>query len=218
MKAARLMFHPHRLLIMGSSGRGKTFLAKRLISKIFASQVSNVIVISPTAKKQFLDLEDKHPEVEWQFRTDVDNAVEDLQEEFERRENSDDTPSLLVVFDDVSGMAFINKRRKGVFAQMAVMSNHVNVSMLVIAHQATAVDSNFRDNVGSIIVFRTTRKNDALLLRDEYIPNLNMTQKDYLSFIQSIWDKNDFMFIHRPPRSKIQYYAGFNKRIRFKFQ
>lgn len=213
--ALHLIRHPFRLLVSGSSGKGKTTLIKKIVLNYFTKQVDEIIIISPTANSQF-----REPGFDEAEKIDnVEEGIGKITSMIEIRKRGDDSlkTRTLVIIDDAAGDKATNNRRKGDFAQLSVMTNHFNISVFGLFQQAKTCDANFRDNVNGVIMFATTRLEDMDILYKEYNPSIYLKKMVFFSLMDELWGpkQTNFCFIHKPARNRICYFRNFEEIVDF---
>lgn len=225
LKAEVNLIHPVRMLITGPCGSGKTFTACHLINNVFRPQIERLISICPTWYTQdcfepIHDLINRKEDAIVDLNGDVFGKLfDDLFKVYAlRRKEGKEPIKTLVFIDDLAGTSLIHGGRVSSFAHFAIQLRPLKCSCILLSQQPTAVSPAYRDNVSDVIAFASTRKEDKRWLIREYC-SFKMTEQTMNQLIETAWgsaneedgiEEDHFIFIHKPPRQKITYYANFD--------
>lgn len=205
-----------RLFVTGRSGSGKTHVAHIIIRDYLIDRVHRFYVICPSFETQecFEDIR--------QFVREGDayvNASDEVFSEILEKISKDllESPKsrFLLFIDDVSSDYSTNKGRKGTFAEISTTAPHIHLSIVALFQQAKSCSAALRNNTTNIIMFAPADKDAVECFEKEFNPHLydKEKKKKYDALVFDLWDKCDFLFIHRPPRQPVQSYVNFDKLI-----
>lgn len=149
--AAQRIQHPVRLLIYGRSTCGKTTLAVDIICQQLMKGVQRVFAVCPTFWQQ-PQLYRLHQIPDCFNDKNVFTTVREAVFTYIFRvcQESPEIPTLLLV-DDAAAERCTNVGNKGAFANLCIMSPHLNLSIVGIFQRMKAASPAFRDNCEGII-------------------------------------------------------------------
>jgi hypothetical protein len=237
--AFKRLVHPVRILVTGASGQGKTTEVVDLIRFWLAHQVDEIFCICPsfTVQKTFEPLDKLIPkenifinvdsglQIVWKkiIGTMKKNVVEEkddrlrpLREKgFVRKFVKKPAKKYLVILDDVAATGGVkNIARTGILDQMTLLARHLSISIIGIFQQPVAASLTFRDNLEALIAFPSNRKSDLDLLVNEWNSFSSLEPKEVRQIFTTAWKSGNFLFAFNPPRQPIEYYSGYNARLR----
>ncbi len=166
--AFKLIKHPTRVLVSGKSQSGKTTLMLKLLTKRLIKQVERLIVVCPTFLPQpkyrvldkFLDegdfFESAHESTFIEIRTQIEDQKWQVK--------------TLLLIDDQAAETALHTGRKGPFAFLSYNAIWLNLTIIVVTQNLTAVTPAFTDNCENLLVFKTLRRRELDLLGDEFNP------------------------------------------------
>lgn len=186
--------HPFRMYVVGSSGSGKTNLIINLLTQpnmygdLFGT---NIAVISPTARQldktyEMLDI----PETQY---FPCDEIV--LERIFEitklAKEEKKSKPLLIILDDIISYKKFCNSKA---LLKLLVMGRHYNISCMILSQAYHRIPKSLRLNFSSIVFFKGSNKEIAILSED-FCP-AGFTNRQFSNLVSKITNKRfDFLFI-----------------------
>ena len=156
---------PLKLLIIGRSESGKSYLLrKRIIPKII-DEYENIFVISPTVHldtgwNRLKNKNKKNKEKIIFINEYDDNALKELLNEFGANKmeanNSDipeeDQPKFLIILDDVTDQ--LSQSKRDFFSQLAIFGRHYNLSYIITSHKYNIINRLIRNNAKIKLFFR----------------------------------------------------------------
>lgn len=115
----------------------------------------------------------------------------------------------LIILDDQTGIAALNVRGKGHFAQMCCNSVWLDLSIVVVCHRIRSVDLNFRENVDDVINFHSHRKDELTILNNEFYSDFNKNHLENILF-EKVKEHN---FLYRHMHGKMECYLNFKEPV-----
>lgn len=213
-------------MLGGKSGSGKTTLAINLINEVMRYQIDRMIVVCETflTQQKFRVLDDLVDKDRDLYTNPDKYTFSKIKKELLQQNDYCDAKGIprirtLVFVDDLSGLSIVHGGRISAFANWAIQTPHLECSAIVITQQYTSISPSYRDNSNGIIAFPSTKKDDFILLQNEYgNPGYSdATMKELITEAWRGYGRKDgkewgkhFLFIHSPARAPIQYFADFN--------
>ena len=224
--AVSLLKHPFRLMVAGKSGSGKTTLVVDIIKECFHPQVDRIMILCPSwdSQENFDPIRkyvDRKRDVIDKFNRDpFKKLLKQLNEQkILAKEEGRKNIKTLILIDDMAGSRMLHGGRVTPFSNLAIQSNHVDLSIIVLTQQPKAITPGFRDNLEGVICYPPQRKIDRQWLFEEYNGN-NLSKKKFFEIISIAWKgihQNDysqlgqhFIFMFMPIRAPIRYFADFH--------
>lgn len=199
----------------------------KFIKYYFAAQVNRVIACGPTFQDQptydpirhLVKPGDCYPKL---THKTLQILLDRLEAGYRKAKATGTEPEKTLLFiDDMAGNSVLHGKRQGPFATLSCQVTHWNISLFVISQQPTCTDPNFRDNAENIIVYRDFGEMTYKWLKAAYTA-LDSDSKLVNRVILYAWrggreDNTEmgqhFLFIHKPPRSDIQFFVDFGEKI-----
>lgn len=226
--AASLIPLPTRILATGRSGMGKTTECIRLIAHDLAPSIDRLITICPTywIQKGFRQLDfllrSKNDVITKPTGRTMKSILDNVLNINEKRAKQSKPPlHTFLLVDDLSGTKFIQDHRVGDFSNMAIQTPHLNLSCLIITHQATHVSPSYRDNTNVVMSFASQRTAEMKWLVNEY-KNPSMSPKCMQEIILNAWrggrDDDEewgqhFLVITAPSRTQLRYFGDWEREL-----
>lgn len=217
---AFLLFQPgQRMMVLGKSRSGKTTAVVNFVNKYLRRIYVNINVISPTYQDQ--NTFDCIRDVVTKYYPSLNNKVmESIVRELRGIKNCCKTKGVepmnnLIIIDDMSGTSSIHGNRKGAFANFSVITPHLNASTIMISHNPTNVDPNFRDNAEHVILFHNPNGDYYDWARKSYgskmIYGVNFFDKIYTYAMRGGLTNNEevgkhYLHIYNPGRGNLQFF------------
>jgi hypothetical protein len=129
----------------------------------------------------------------------------------------------LVLIDDMAGTDVIHGGRISPFANLSIMTPHLDLSMIVITQQPTCVSPAFRNNAELIVIFPSDGDIETEWLKRSY-QSLMMDSDGMKAIILKAWrggkpDNSEwgkhFLAIEATPRSHTRFWIDFTKQIKY---
>lgn len=202
---------------------GKTTLSLKIIEEIFLKRVDRILFVCPTYFDQqqfrrfdpyinpkndvFLNaLPSTFTKILVQLR-----EQKRLAQKFQKKE-----PVTLMFVDDMAGEGAIHGGRQSPFSHLSIQSPHLNLSMICISQQYSAITPGFRDNINALISFPSSRKAD----RENIINSFGgcfANPKILNVVMDTAWTVDEkgphFLFVYVPARQNIRLFIDFDKEI-----
>ncbi len=222
--------HPSRILVTGRSGSGKTTTVVDLINRVYRvllGENGRLIVVSSTWYEQPLfnsirDMVKSEKDVyiypKKKMFVEILNKLK-LETNLFREKGLPPLNSLILV-DDFSGTNEIHSPHSGI-SNLSVMSNHQNLSMIVISQQPAQTCNAFRQNVNALIAYPPTSMAGFTMLFSEFNSNL-MSKANFTKMCKKAWtgnkeDKSEygqhFLFVYLPSRAPTRYFVDYTEEI-----
>ncbi len=222
-----LIKHPSRTLLCGRSQMGKTTLGVLIVVEQLIPDLDRIILISATPDQSTYDPIRKYiqkNDIIYNITKDtIKQIFDDIKHLYEVCKAKGVPPQRTLIFmDDLAGSGLMHGGRRGAFANLAIQTPHWSLSIIVVSHQPTNTDPNFRNNAENVIVFPPDGEEELVWLRKSYqsLAMKNITMRDILLYAWSgsksgdisEWGKH-FLFIHAQPRSHTRFFVDFNREI-----
>jgi hypothetical protein len=183
---------PFRMLIIGSSGSGKTLLTLYNLLRIFSGTFQNIHIIAKSIDEPIYKyIDDKfkklneHPKAKNKFNVQVLEGINSLPDlvSFNKEEES------LVVLDDL-----VLEKYQAKIEEYYIRCRKLNVSIIYISQSYFAIPKIIRQNVSYIIIKQVSSSRNLKLIANEYSLGLESKQ------LKKVYDyctqkKSDFMLI-----------------------
>lgn len=209
-----------RLFIIGRSGSGKTYLGVRIVKDYLLDTIDAIFVICPTFYTQdtYKPLRKRVLRENVITRRPTDETFERIRKKILEYRKQDRAAKFLLLIDDVSADQSTNKGRKGAFASLSTEAPHLGLSIVCLFQQAKTCSAAYRNNSTDIVMFAPADQDALDCFRKEFNPYLYDRSKSekFKKVVTKIWDKNKFVYIHRPARQSVQAFEEFDKLITIK--
>lgn len=192
---------PTRILVLGSSGKGKTsFIVDRLINRVYRGLIDKIYIISSTA---YYDNTYKR------IRGDITRFTEyfpSLINAIMKREHKkyNNTRRVLLYFDDVGGQGIDIAMRPGdPFAKLTSISRHIGKEIsqdlgwvVIFACQCMSmVPTVYRKNCDKVVMFYEDNPEERRWLWRTYG---FCNEKNFASFMHdNLREKHDFLYLSK---------------------
>lgn len=206
-----------RTFVTGRSKSGKTTLVVEILKKYLLDRIHRFFVICPsfytqnTFKKirQFADPEDVYTE------RPTDEIFQEIRAKIDADLEENPDKMFLLFIDDLSSDSVTNHGRKGAFASLSTEAPHINLSIIALFQQAKTCSPAFRNNADNFIIFPPADNFGMKCFNEEQTPYIYDAKKakEFSYLTAKIWEKNRFVFIHRPARIKPISFENFDKQI-----
>jgi hypothetical protein len=198
---------------------GKTTMCVDLITGTFASQVDRVVVVCPTFYDQDMFraidplIRNPHKDVFLKPTKATFKMILDQLRCFKATNKKDGkrVKNLLFV-DDLAGNPVIHGTMSS-FGELCIQSPHLDLTMICISQQFTAISPSFRKNISSLMVFPSTDEDEMKIIQRKYT-SINHPKDCMKEMMQRAWlghdnKPNHFFFIFMTPRQELRYFSDF---------
>jgi hypothetical protein len=174
------------MLVIGSSGSGKSVLVFNIIKKFYKDYYDIIILISPTGKTDDIQLALDLPKN--RVITDMAKAelavqkMEDVQEEEIKNSGFEDTKKVLIYFDDCVGDPVFMKSKAMINA--FIKNRHYNFSDILCSQYFKAIPKRMREQSACSIFFDCSETEMQTIAEDYLPPNVN--KKVFIRKLQDI--------------------------------
>jgi type IV secretory pathway VirB4 component len=182
---------PFRMLIIGSSGSGKTLTLYNLL-RAFSGTFQNIYIITKNKHEPIYELiENKfkkineNPKAKVKYHVEVNEGIKSIPnlDEFNKEEQS------LIIFDDL----ILEKNQKKI-EEAYTRCRKLNISVIYISQSYFPVPKIIRQNLSYLIIKQVSSQRNLKLISSEYSLGLNSKQlKKIYDFCTD--EKQDFLFI-----------------------
>lgn len=169
---------PLKLLIIGRSESGKSYLLrKRIIPKII-DEYENIFVISPTVNLDTgwtkLKNKSKKNKEKILFISDYDDTeLKNLLHEFGENKieanqmgvPEDEQPKYLIILDDITDQ--LSQSKRDFFSQLAIFGRHYNISYIITSHKYNIINRLIRNNAKIKLFFRIDNTGELNTILDD---------------------------------------------------
>lgn len=162
---------PFKMLLVGSSGSGKTNFLLNLFTKNFYGKKlfkkDNIVVISPSA--------DIDPKIKMipsnnfftEFSEEIINEMIDQQQSIAKYKGKKKMDHLLLVLEDcLDTNAF---SRNGLIEKICYRIRHFNISIIITCQKVSAIPRGLRCNTTSIVLFKCYNESEYTYIVEEYV-------------------------------------------------
>jgi hypothetical protein len=201
--------HPSRTLVMGKSQSGKTTMAVEIACHLLPS-VKHLVICSPTFNLQ----------PTWKpLKRKADltcDCLANLAPILQRFINSLNGESCLLVLDDVSGERALNTGSSGPLSQIAYNAIWLNLSIVVVCHRISNVNSGIRENLEHLILFQTISDPEKKKLSEHF--SVTSRKEDFLALYNTlvtdrVLNGNPHAFMYICFKGGVNIYLDFQQRI-----
>ena len=181
---------PFRMLIIGSSGSGKTMTLYNLM-RFFSGTFQNIYITTKNKKEPIYELIEEKIEInnsnpkKNQFHLQINEGIENLPnlDDFDKNEPS------LIVLDDL-----VLERNQKKIEEYFIRCRKLNISVIYISQSYFLVPKIIRQNLSYLIIKQVSSMRNLKLIANEY--SLGLTSEK----LKKIYDfctqsKSDFLFI-----------------------
>lgn len=210
---------PFRMILTGKSQMGKTTLGVDLICTYIMKRVVRCFAVCPTFWQQPALARLRSIEGAFTEKNVFTEVNDDVFEHIFNQLDRYPAPTLLFV-DDAAAEAATNKGNKGAFSRLCLASPHLQLWIVGCFQRLSSASPAFRDNTEALISFLPSKVQDVDTIQNEFNPSpANKKAIDIVKEgLTTAWDNSRFAFIWRTNfTGAIDYYAGFDKRVRFNF-
>ncbi len=204
------------MIIVGSSGSGKSVLVFNLISKFYKDYYDMVILISPTGKQDDIQIALNLPKN--RVITDMEKAeaavkmVEEVQEEKIKADGYESAKKILLYFDDVIGDPIFLKSKSMIKA--FIKNRHYGFSDILCSQYYKAVPKRMREQASCLIFFDCSETELNTIMEDFLPPGVN--PKVFMRRLQEILSvKYAFVTYMKRSEWKMRWRRGFAHVIDF---
>jgi type IV secretory pathway VirB4 component len=164
---------PFRMLIIGSSGSGKTLTLYNLL-RAFSGTFQNIYIVSKNTDEPIykfiensIEKKNKNPRSKYNYNVVISEGIQTLPEldTFDKKEQS------LVVCDDL----VLEKNQKKI-EEYFIRARKLNVSMIYISQSYYAIPKMIRNNVNYVIIKQVSSMKNLKMITSEY--SLGLDQKE----------------------------------------
>jgi hypothetical protein len=176
---------------VGKSRSGKTTLAAAFLYYDYAKRFKNIYWLCSTLFDQdtFLPLQQYiKKDLVWTHATD-ENITKLLTKHYELGKKKS-----LIVIDDQTAEAAINRGSKGLWAKMIYDLRWMNLSMLVMTHRISGVTVALRENLEHLIVLDLGNRKQLSVLEEEF--NFMETKKEFVNLYRKEISNTEFGTLH----------------------
>jgi ABC-type oligopeptide transport system ATPase subunit len=185
--------HPFRLLLVGSSGSGKSVVASHLLRNVYAGYFDRLIIFSPTAEEDpayrgITKRQDYRKEL---VPREIDNLFQ-TQKSKVKAYGKAKAPRMCILFDDViAENKFMNTPA---FMKCFFQSRHGSISVILCAQSYMRVPRSARLNATDLILFPAS-ESEIIRIAKEYTPP-HTKQKQFEELIKhATREKYSFLYI-----------------------
>jgi ABC-type dipeptide/oligopeptide/nickel transport system ATPase component len=196
---------PFRMLIIGSSGSGKTMTLYNVF-RIFSKTFQNIHIITKNKKEPIYEyIDDKFkkmnekPKAKYCNNVTVEEGIESLPdlETFNKEEQS------LVVLDDL-----VLEKNQNKIVEYYVRCRKLNVSVIYISQSYFAIPKIIRQNVNYVIIKQVSSARNLKMIANEY--SLELDSKKLKKLYEfCVEKKEDFLLIDIDNKEK-RFRKGFS--------
>jgi hypothetical protein len=185
--------HPFRLLLVGTSGSGKSVVVSHLLRNVYNGYFDRLVIFSPTAHN---DPAYKGITARNDFRKElVPREIENLfqtQESKVKCYGKAKAPRMCILFDDViAENKFMNTPA---FMKCFFQSRHHNISIFLCAQSYMRVPRSARLNATDLMLFPAS-ESEVIRIAKEYTPP-HTKQRDFEELIKyATREKYSFLYI-----------------------
>jgi hypothetical protein len=205
------------MLVVGSSGSGKSVLVFNLITKFYKNFFDMIVLISPTGKTDDIQKALKLPDS--RVITDMDKAEEalqkimDIQSESIKKEGFEHSKKILVYLDDVVGDSkFMNSKA---MVNSFIKNRHYNISVILCSQYYKAIPRRMRMQSACNFFFACPETEMTTIAEDFEPPGVG--RKRFIEVLQEIMsEKHQFVTIMMRSDWAHRYRKGLAQVIDFK--
>lgn len=203
---------------------GKTTMSVDLIVNQFAPLVDRIVVVCPTFYNQDL-FRAMDPFIKNPSKDVFLNATKatfkmimvQLRTLHTYAKKMKERIRTLIFVDDLAGSTVIHGGRMSPFGELCIQSPHLDLSMICISQQFTAITPSFRDNITSLMVFPTSDKDVIKIIQNKY-SSIFFSPQCMQDMMQRAWlgdddQPNHFFFIFMTPRKELRYFSDFKSEL-----
>ena len=199
---------PFRMLIIGSSGSGKTNTLLHLINNLhpidkiylYAKDIHEPkyeYLINKREQAGIKNLNDPHAFIE--YSDDMNDVLDDINDYNKNRDKK-----VLIVFDDMIADIEYNKNFKRIIKELFYRAHKINVSIVFITQSYFRILKDARLNSTHYILMRIGNKKELKIIAEEKSGHLD--HKDFIKMYNYCSkDPYSFMTINTRPTATIQF-------------
>ena len=199
---------PFRMLIIGSSGSGKTNTLLHLINNLhpidkiylYAKDIHEPkyeYLINKREQAGIKNLNDPHAFIE--YSDDMNDVLDDINDYNKNRDKK-----VLIVFDDMIADIEYNKNFKRIIKELFYRAHKINVSIVFITQSYFRILKDARLNSTHYILMRIGNKKELKIIAEEKSGHLD--HKDFIKMYNYCTkDPYSFMTINTRPTATIQF-------------
>ena len=155
--------HPYRLLIIGSSGSGKTNALLNLINK--QNDIDKIYLYAKDlSEPKYEILIKKRENAGIKCLNDPNGFIESFNTMHDVYKNNDYTPSrkreILIVFDDMIADITTNKEFKAIIRELFIRCRKLNISLAFITQSYFSVPKDVRLNSTHYLIMKTNNERE----------------------------------------------------------
>ena len=192
---------PVRMLVLGSSGKGKTtFIVDRVINRVMRGLIDKIYLISASANyaSAYKRLPGNTTKIEFYKPSLVDNILH------RERSKHGNKRRVCIIFDDVGGMGMdITLRPGDPFVKLTAISRHIGIEndptlgyIVIFACQCLSMcPTVYRKNCDKVVMFHEDNPTELRFIANNFA---FCKQQNFETFMHdNIKEKHDFLYLSK---------------------
>lgn len=204
------------MLVVGSSGSGKSVLVYNLIKKFYAGCFDVVLLVSPTGRtddiQKQLGLDDSHVITDLAKAITVLNKLMETQSKIIEEKGFARAKTVLVYFDDVVGDEQFMRSKEMV--NMFIKNRHYKCNVILCSQYYKAIPRRMRMQ-SSCTIFFNSPATELNTMADDFLPP-NVTREQFIARLQDEFKtKHQFVTVNMKVPMETRYRLGLSEPMDF---